>query len=84
MMIQYERKAMALVIRLTKTGRKGEARFRIVVAEKRSRLAGKPIETLGWLIKGVKNTKKVNLSQERYNYWITQGAKPSQPVANLL
>lgn len=74
---------MSIVIRLSKTGRKGEARYRLVVKEKRSRRDGKPIEVLGWLEKTVKGSKK-EINIERYNYWLSQGAKPSETVLNLL
>ena len=43
---------MALVIRLTRIGKKGERKFRVVVKEKRSRRDGKSIEVLGWYEKG--------------------------------
>lgn len=74
---------MAVVIRLAKTGRKGEAKYRVVVAEKRSRRDGKPIEAIGWLEKTLKEVKK-NINQERYKYWLSKGALPSQAVKNLL
>ena len=74
---------MAVVIRLTKTGRKGEAKYRVVVAEKRSRRDGKPIESLGFLEKKIGGVnKKVN--QARYKYWLSKGALPSKTVQSLL
>lgn len=74
---------MAVVIRLTKTGRKGEAKYRVVVAEKRSRRDGKPIESLGFLEKRVNGINK-NINQERYKYWLSQGALPSKTVLELM
>lgn len=74
---------MAVVIRLAKMGRKGEARYRLVVKEKRSRRDGKPIEMLGWFEKTEKGTKKA-INKERYDYWISQGAKPTSAIINLL
>lgn len=74
---------MAVVIRLTKTGRKGESKYRIIVKEKRSRRDGKPIESLGWFEKTKKGIKK-EVNKERYDYWISQGAKPTGAVTNLL
>ncbi|MCL4353487.1 30S ribosomal protein S16 [Patescibacteria group bacterium] len=63
-----------LAIRLTKIGKKGEAKYRIVVAEKRQRRDGKPVEELGHYHKYLnKEDKKINL--ERVNYWISKGAK---------
>ena len=74
---------MSVVIRLSKTGKRGEARFRIVVTEKRYRRDGKPIETLGWFEKKEKEDKKI-IDGERYKYWISKGAKPSDTVAKII
>lgn len=72
---------MAVVIRLARTGKKGERKFRIVVKEKRSRRDGKAIEILGWYEKGPKG--KIELNKERYTYWVTQGARPSLTVLEI-
>lgn len=74
---------MALVIRLTKTGRKGERRFRLVVTEKRSRRDGNPVEYLGWYEKTTTGIKK-EIDTEKVKKWIAQGAKASPTVAKLL
>lgn len=74
---------MSVVIRLTKTGRKGEARFRVVVKEKRSKRDGKAIETLGWWEKTVEGEKK-NIKKERFDYWVGKGAKVSPAVSRLM
>jgi len=71
-----------VVIRLSRTGKKGERKFRIVVKEKRSRRDGSAIENLGWYIKGVDNGIEVN--RERLNYWISVGAKVSPVVSKIL
>lgn len=74
---------MSLVIRLAKLGKRGEAKFRVVVKEKRSRRDGKPVENLGWYEKRVgKATKSVD--KKRYDYWVEKGAKPSPTVAKLM
>ncbi len=73
---------MSLVIRSARTGKKGERKFRIVVKEKRSRRDGKALEVLGWYEKG-KNGKK-QLDKKRYDYWVSQGAKPSVAVEKLI
>ncbi len=74
---------MSVVIRLSKMGKRGESRYRVVVKEKRSRRDGKNIETLGWFEKReTKELKEINL--KRAQYWISQGAKPSPTVAKLL
>ena len=74
---------MSLVIRLSKTGKRGEGRYRFVVEEKRSRRDGKPIEELGWYEKREKEQKK-EINQERVNYWVSKGATPSPTVRNLI
>lgn len=71
-----------IVIRLSRTGKKGERKFRIVVKEKRSKRDGSSIENLGWYIKGVNNGLDVN--KERLNYWLSVGAKPSITISNIL
>lgn len=78
-MIEF--KAM-LVIRLSRTGKKGERKFRIVVKERRSKRDGSAIEILGWYIKGVNNGLEIN--RERLNHWLKVGAKPSPTVSSIL
>ncbi len=73
---------MSLMIRLTRTGKKGERKFRIVVKEKRSRRDGAFIELLGWYEKD-KTGKRKQLNMERYDYWVSQGAQPSETVAKI-
>lgn len=72
-----------LVIRLAKIGKKGEAKFRVVVKEKRSRRDGKPIEFLGWFEKNESGVKK-QIDNKRVSYWLSRGAKPSQTVAKII
>ena len=74
---------MSVVIRLARTGKKGERKFRIVVKEKRSARDGEAIETLGWWEKGTKNGVS-EIKRDRYKYWISMGAQPSLTVENLL
>ncbi|MBI2032605.1 MAG: 30S ribosomal protein S16 [Candidatus Levybacteria bacterium] len=71
-----------LVIRLSRVGKRGERRFRIVVQEKRSRRDGEAIEFLGWYEKGIEKGKK-EANKERYSYWLSVGAEPSTTVAKI-
>lgn len=74
---------MSVIIRLSKTGKKGESKYRVIVKEKRSKRDGKFIELLGTLEKREKgNSKKINM--ERYKYWVSVGAKPTATVADLV
>lgn len=74
---------MAVVIRLTQMGKKGERKYRIAVKEKRSKRDGSAIEYLGWYEKTEKAQKK-EIDAARYTYWLSKGAKPSPTVAKLM
>ena len=73
---------MSVVIRLSRTGKRGERKFRLVVKEKRSRRDGPAIENLGYFEKGPKGKK--NFNKERYQHWLSVGAEPSITVAKLM
>lgn len=73
---------MSVVIRLSRMGKRGERKFRIVVKEKRSRRDGDAIETLGWFEKGTEKGKDL-VNRERYGYWLSKGARPSETVAKI-
>lgn len=70
-----------LAIKLKRVGKKHQATFRVVVAEKRSKLRGRFIEDLGWLNP---HTKSSEIKNDRVKYWISVGAKPTPTVYNLL
>ncbi|MDO8504778.1 MAG: 30S ribosomal protein S16 [Candidatus Liptonbacteria bacterium] len=70
-----------LVIRFSRRGKKHQPSFRVVVAEKRSKLTGAALEDLGSYNTF---TKKAALNKERINYWIGAGAKLTDTVHNLL
>lgn len=73
---------MALVIRLSRTGKKGERKFRVVVKEKRSKRDGGFIDMLGWYEMGP-DLKKKKIDMEKFNYWKSKGALPSDKVREL-
>ena len=75
---------MSVVIRLSKIGKRGEGRYRIVVTEKRYRRDGEPIESLGWYEKREKGQENKNINKARYIYWISKGAKPSPTVEKIV
>jgi small subunit ribosomal protein S16 len=74
---------MSLVIRLTRTGKKGERKFRLVVKEKRSKRDGGFIDMLGWYEMSKDNSKK-KIDMKKYEHWISQGAQPSDTVRALV
>lgn len=71
-----------LVIRLTRVGKKKDASFRVVVVDsKRKVKAGNYLEMVGSYDPRV---NRAALDAERIKHWISQGAKPSDTVHNLL
>ncbi len=71
-----------LVIRLSRTGRRNQPTYRIVVAEKNRPVKGKFIEVVGFYNQG--EGKKTDFKKDRIEHWIAQGAHPSDSVAGLL
>ncbi|MDI6717631.1 MAG: 30S ribosomal protein S16 [Patescibacteria group bacterium] len=70
-----------LAIKLKRIGKKHQAAFRVVVAEKKSKMAGRYVEDLGFWNP---NNKKVSINKERSAYWIKAGAQPTDSVYNLM
>lgn len=70
-------------IRMRRTGCRNHAAYRIVAADSRSPRDGKFLEILGWYDTQIKDDNfKLNL--ERVDYWLKQGAQPSDTVATLI
>lgn len=72
-----------LVIRFTRTGKKGERKYRLVVKEKRSRRDGKPVDLLGYYEKTVNNVVK-EFDNDKIKYWISKGAQVTPSVKDVL
>lgn len=70
-----------LAIKLQRIGKRHQPSYRIVVAEKRSKMAAPPVEDLGSYNPF---TKAVTLNGERVSYWIKSGAQPTLTAHNLL
>ena len=73
---------MSVRIRLKRMGARNNPFFRIVVADSRSPRDGRFIEEIGNY--DPKKTGDVNLDKERAEYWIKNGASPSETVRVLL
>lgn len=71
-----------LRIRLLRTGRKNVPQFRLVVTPRRTApKTGKFLEVLGFY-NAIKHER--NIKKERVEYWLSQGAQPSDTVRNML
>ena len=64
-------------------GAKGKPFYRLVVMEKRSKRDGKYLENLGTYDPMI-SPAKVDLIHDRFQYWISVGAKPTETVASLI
>ncbi|MDX2185200.1 MAG: 30S ribosomal protein S16 [Gemmatimonadaceae bacterium] len=71
-------------IRLRRIGRKNAPQYRIVVADSRSPRDGKFIEIIGQYDPKRRGDEAVKLEAERANYWLDNGAQPSDTVRSLL
>ncbi len=76
---------MSVRIRLTRTGKKNEAYWRIAVFDSRTRRDGRYLEKIGVYDPNVaKADEKVKIDLERYNHWVKQGALPTESLARIL
>lgn len=74
---------MAVVIRLARHGAKKKPFYRIVVADSESPRDGRYLENVG-SYNPLLDPARVALKSERIQYWIDNGAKPSDTVRSLL
>lgn len=72
-----------VVIRLARGGRKAAPVYKINVANKRDALTGRYIERLG-LYKPDDAKPEFEINKERYDYWLSKGAQPSDRVKLLM
>lgn len=72
-----------LKIRLTRTGKKTQESFRIVVADHHKAVQKQYLELLGHYIPTT-NPKQFVIKKDRVEHWIKLGAKPTDTVASLL
>lgn len=74
---------MATRIRLRRVGRKGEALYRIVVADGRSPRDGRFVAAIGHYHPRAKPAV-INVDIEQARAWLAKGAVPSDTVRSLL
>ena len=72
-------------IRLSRGGAKKRPFYHIVVTDSRKRRDSGSIETLGFYNPVARGQdERLRLEAERVDYWLDQGAKPSDTVASLI
>lgn len=70
-----------LAIKLQRVGKKHQPSYRLVVSEKKSKMAAPPVEDLGSYNPF---TKAAAFNKERVEYWMKVGAQPTVTTHNLL
>ena len=76
---------MALKIRLSRGGAKKRPFYHVVVADSRSPRDGRFIERVGFhnpVARGQEEVTRINM--QRIDFWIGQGAQPTDRVAGLI
>ncbi len=67
-------------IRLSRTGRKNLASYRIVITPAREKRDSKFIELVGHYLP---HDKKIEIKKDRVEYWMSVGAQPTETVKAL-
>ena len=70
-----------LAIKLKRIGKKHQPSYRLIVAEKRSKLDGAFVDDLGWLNP---RSKDFNINKDKAAHWLKNGAQPTDTAYNLL
>jgi small subunit ribosomal protein S16 len=71
-----------LKIKLFRYGKNSEPRYRVVVAERRSKRGGAYIDALGFYNPQTE-PPTITLDQSKYINWLNKGAQPTATVAAL-
>ena len=74
---------MAVKIRLARHGAKKKPFYSIVVADSESPRDGRYLEAVG-TYNPLRDPAEITVKQERIQYWLEQGAIPSDTVRSLL
>lgn len=72
-----------LRIRLSRTGKKKQASYRVVVADVESPRDGRIVERIGHY-NPLANPSEYHIKEDRALYWLSVGAQPSDAVRRLL
>jgi small subunit ribosomal protein S16 len=79
------RKWFMVTIRLSRAGAKKRPFYHIVVADQRDRRDGRHIERVGFFNPlATEHEEAFRIDRERYDYWVSVGAQPSDRVQHLV
>ncbi len=72
-------------IRLSRTGAKKRPFYHIVATDNRNARDGRYLERLGFFNPGATGgEERLRINKERIDYWISNGAQPSERVTRLV
>ena len=74
---------MAVVLRLKTFGTKKRPFYRIVAMTKADKRDGKSLEEIGYY-DPKKAKDNISVNKERLEYWLKNGAKPSETVKSII
>ena len=74
---------MAVKIRLRRMGSRNAAFYRVIVQDSRYAPTGRFIETIGWY-DPKQDGNNFSLNLDRADYWLGNGAQPSETVNSLI
>ena len=74
---------MTVRLRLQRVGKAKRPFYHLVAIDQRSKRDGKPLEVLG-NYDSVPKDRVVKLNMERVDYWLKQGAQPSETAASVI
>ena len=74
---------MAVKLRLRRMGKKKQPIYKVVAADARSPRDGKFLEAVG-IYNPLTNPHTIDLKEDRINYWLDNGAQPTDTVKSLL
>lgn len=74
---------MAVKIRLTRIGKRGQPLYRVVAIDEHKKSGGRAIEIIGHYNPRARDNR-VEYKKDRLDYWLSVGAQPSATVKHLL
>lgn len=72
-----------LKLKLSRTGKKGFATYKLIVAEAKSKRDGRYLEELGTYNPNL-TPVGLSINRVRVDYWLSQGAQPTLTIRRLL
>lgn len=74
---------MAVKLRLARTGKTGQANYRLIAIDEHKARSGRAVEIIGSYNPHL-TSGKLQFKKDRLSYWLSVGAQPTATVKNLL